>query len=78
LTNSTQVWYDNAGQWAFENVDFLAALNASGKSNVILAALTADSDLVNNAISAQDQGYNVWPVIDCSPYYEEGDFLVAL
>lgn len=63
---------------AFQDNGFLQLLNSTGKSQVILAALTADSQLVANSYLAQDLGFEIWPVVDCSPTYDEIDLLIAL
>eukprot|EP00347_Sterkiella_histriomuscorum_P020853 403336217 len=78
ISNSQQVWINQFGEWALINAEFQNALTATGKSALIIAALTADTDLVFNSIAAFDQGMNVWPIVDASPIYDINDFNVAL
>jgi len=53
-------------------------LTSLGAEHIILAAVTADSDLVINSVIGVEQGYDVWPMVTASPYFEQGDFQVAL
>ena len=56
----------------------MAQIDATGRRNVIIAALSADAELIHNSLLAKEHGYNVWPIIDASPYYENGAYLAAL
>jgi nicotinamidase-related amidase len=49
---------------AWEDVDFVAAVKATGRSKLIMVALWTEVCLVFPALDALRQGYEVYPVVD--------------
>ena len=79
VTNPTYVWVNNTnGGIALEDPELSKIISSAGRQYIIIAALTIDAELVQNAIAAKNQGYFVCAVLDGSPYYEPGDFMIAL
>ena len=51
---------------AWDDPQFVAAIKATGKNNIIMGGLTTDVCLVPPALSAQANGYNVVALLDIS------------
>ena len=51
---------------AWDNPDFVRAVEATGCRQLIMAAVTTDVCLQFPALSAVASGYDVWAVLDCS------------
>ncbi len=50
---------------AWEDEDFVAAVKATGRRKLIMAALWTEVCLVHPALDALREGYDVYPVVDC-------------
>lgn len=50
---------------AWEDEDFVHAVNATGRKKLIMAALWTEVCLVHPALDAIKDGFDVYPVIDC-------------
>jgi len=57
--------YDRTAINAWEDQDFVEAVRATGRKKLIMAALWTEVCLVFPAISALDEGFEVYPVVDC-------------
>jgi nicotinamidase-related amidase len=49
---------------AWEDVDFVAAVKATGRKKLIMAALWTEVCLTHPALDALQEGYEVYPVVD--------------
>lgn len=49
---------------AWEDEDFVAAVRATGRKKLIMAALWTEVCLVHPALDALDEGFEVYPVVD--------------
>jgi len=63
---------------AFNSKALLAAVQNTGKKNVIIVGLPGDFGLLYNCLVAKDNGLNVFAVIDASPAYDTLSESVAL
>ena len=50
---------------AWEDEDFVAAVKATGRKKLIMAALWTEVCLVHPALDAISEGFEVYPVVDC-------------
>lgn len=50
---------------AWEDEDFVQAVKATGRRKLVMAALWTEVCLVHPALDALDEGFEVYPVIDC-------------
>lgn len=79
IQNATVIGRNNPSEVvAFDNQQFQSILTDSGKKSLILAGFPADFGLLYNALAAQQQGYNVWAVLDSSPAYDGIDSASSL
>lgn len=56
--------YDRTSINAWEDVDFLAAVKATGRKKLLMAALWTEACLSFPALDAMKDGYEVYPVVD--------------
>lgn len=56
--------YDRTSINAWEDADFKAALEATGRKKIIIAALWTEACLTFPALDALKEGYEVFPVVD--------------
>ena len=56
--------YDRTSINAWEDADFNAAIKATGKHKIIMAALWTEACLTFPALDALKEGYEVFPVVD--------------
>jgi len=49
---------------AWEDADFVAAVKATGRNKLVMAALWTEVCLVHPALDAMKQGFEVYPVVD--------------
>jgi nicotinamidase-related amidase len=57
--------FDRTSINAWEDEDFVRAVRATGRKKLIMAALWTEVCLVHPALDAIDEGFEVYPVIDC-------------
>jgi nicotinamidase-related amidase len=50
---------------AWEDEDFVRAVNATGRKKLVMAALWTEVCLVHPALDAMKEGFEVYPVVDC-------------
>ena len=63
LTDSQPI--DRTAINAWEDEDFVAAVKATGRRKLVMAALWTEVCLVHPALDAMHEGFEVYPVIDC-------------
>jgi isochorismate hydrolase len=57
--------FDRTSINAWEDEDFVRAVRATGRKKLIMAALWTEVCLVHPALDAIEEGFEVYPVIDC-------------
>jgi nicotinamidase-related amidase len=57
--------FDRTSINAWEDEDFVRAVRATGRKKLIMAALWTEVCLVHPALDAINEGFEVYPVIDC-------------
>jgi len=57
--------FDRTSINAWEDEDFVRAVKATGRRKLIMAALWTEVCLVHPALDAINEGFEVYPVIDC-------------
>jgi nicotinamidase-related amidase len=50
---------------AWEDEDFVRAVKATGRKKLVMAALWTEVCLVHPALDAMQEGFEVYPVVDC-------------
>lgn len=63
---------------AWDNAEFVAAVKATGRKNLIMAGVTVDVCLAFPAMQAAAEGFNVYGVIDACGAHDDATRLMAI